>query len=278
MERLLTASDAIDRIPDGSRIVASQACGTPTTLVTTLAERCDGRRLSLWTGLLFEHEAVVDAVRRGGLGFVTWHITAAFEPLLADRSISYVPLRASRVPAQLASWSPEVALVRVTPPDRHGWCSLGPSVGYVRAALEHATLRIAEVDATLPRTWGDSMVHVSDLDVLVDSTQPMPVYEAATPNDVSRTIARHVLDLLPDRPLLQLGIGTVPEALVAVFAEDGVSDLRFTGMASDGMVDLADRGLLDRRHRDGLPPISTPDMLGTSKLMRWADENPAVGL
>jgi 4-hydroxybutyrate CoA-transferase len=278
VERLLTAGDAIDRIPEGSRIVVSQACGTPTTLVSTLAERCDGRRLSVYAGLLLEHEAVYDAAQRGALEFITWHVTAAFEPLLADRRVSYVPLRASRVPAQLASWSSEVAMVRVTPPDRHGWCSLGPSVGYVRAALDHARLRIAEVDPTLPRTWGDSMVHVSDLDVLVDSAHPMPVYEAAIPNDVSRSIARRVLGLLPDRPVLQLGIGTVPEALVAVFAEDGVDGLRFTGMASEGMVDLAERGLLDRAPRDGLPPISTPDMLGTGTLMRWADENPTVGL
>jgi acyl-CoA hydrolase len=95
---------------------------------------------------------------------------------------------------------------------------------------------------------------------------------------VSREIARHVLGLLPERPLLQLGIGAVPEALMAVIAEQGMSDLRFTGMASDGMVDLAERGLLDRRHRGGLPPISTPDMLGTRTLMQWADDNPAVGV
>jgi 4-hydroxybutyrate CoA-transferase len=246
--------------------------------VNTLAARAAGRGLTLLTGLLFAHEAVTDAVRRGDLQYVTWHISAALEPLLAEGLVSYVPLRASRVPAHLAAIRAEVALVRVTPPDRHGWCSLGPSVSYVRSALEHSTLRIAEVDPALPRTWGQSMVHVSDLDLLVESNEPLPVYTAATPNLVSNAIARHVMELLPERPLLQLGIGAVPEALVTALGEQGMNDLRFTGMASDGMVDLAERGLLDRRSVRGYPPVSAPDLLGTSRLMQWADDNPSVGL
>jgi len=279
MNRKLTSVEqVIDAIPNGSRVVASPACGTPTTLVDALAARSDGRNLTLLTGLLFAHDAVADAVRRGALDYVTWHITAALEPLLAGGHVSYVPLRASRVPVLLASQPPDVALVRVTPADRHGWCSVGPSVSYVRAALDHAGFRIAEVDPTLPRTWGQSLVHVDDLDVLVEATEPLPVYEAATPTPVSNAIANHIMALLPDRPLLQLGIGAVPEALVTALGEQAVGELRFTGMGSDGMVDLAERGLLDRRYHDGLPPISAPDLLGTSRLMAWADANPSVGL
>jgi 4-hydroxybutyrate CoA-transferase len=273
-----TAADAIDRIPAGSHVVASPFCGLPRTLVNTLAARAEGQGLTLMTGLIFDYEAIADAVRSGDLAYRTWHLNAALEPLLAEGLISYLPMRASRVPAQLTSWKPEVALVRVTPPDRNGWCSLGPSVCYVRAALESATLRIAEVDPALPRTWGQSMVHVSDLDLLVESSEPMSVYTAATPNPVSTAIARHVMELLPERPLLQLGIGAVPEALVTALGEHGMSELRFTGMASDGMVDLAERGLLDLRYDRGFPPISTPDLLGTSRLMQWADDNPSVGL
>jgi acyl-CoA hydrolase len=106
----------------------------------------------------------------------------------------------------------------------------------------------------------------------------MPVYDAATPSPVSRAIAGHIMGLLPDRPLLQLGIGAVPEAVVMALAEHGVGGLRFTGMGSDGMVDLDERGLVERRHRDGYPPVSAPDLLGTSRLMHWADDNPSVGV
>jgi 4-hydroxybutyrate CoA-transferase len=275
---LITAEDAIDRIPTGSRIVASPHCGTPTTLVNALAARSAGRELCLMTGLVFVDEVITAAVRRGDLAYVTWQMNAALEPLLAEGLISYVPLRASRVPAHLAACRAEVALVRVTPPDRHGWCSLGPSVSYVRDALEHATLRIAEVDSSLPRTLGQSMVHVSDLDLLVESTDPLPVYAAATPSALSDAIAGHVMELLPERPVLQLGIGAVPEALVTALGGAGVSDLRFTGMVSDGMVELAERGLLDRRQIAGMPPVSGPDILGTSRVMQWAHDNPSVGM
>jgi 4-hydroxybutyrate CoA-transferase len=122
------------------------------------------------------------------------------------------------------------------------------------------------------------MVHVDDLDVLVDASCPQPMYEAATPNSVSDAIARRILALLPDRPLLQLGIGAVPEALVATLADANADGLRFTGMGSDGMVDLAARGLLARDHLDGVPPVSAPDLLGTRLLMDWADDNPSVGV
>ena len=122
------------------------------------------------------------------------------------------------------------------------------------------------------------MVHLSELDVLVESTEPLPVYTSASANPISEAIARHVMALLPDDPLLQLGIGAVPEALIAALADRGVGGLRFTGMGSDGMVDLAERGLLDHRTVRGLPPISTPDLLGTRRLMEWAHDNPSVGL
>jgi acyl-CoA hydrolase len=276
--RLQSVNEAIDAMPAGSSVVASPACGTPTTLVNALAARSDGREWTLSTGLLFAHEMVARAVERGALSYVTWHVTAALEPLFAQGKISYVPLRASRVPAFLAAHVPDVALVRVTPPDRHGWCSVGPSVSYVRAALDFARVRIAEVDPKLPRTCGESLVHVDDLDVLVEATDALPVYEAAAPNAVSEAIAGHIIALLPEAPLLQLGIGTVPEALVAELAHQGVGDLRFTGMGSDGMVDLDERGLLERRHRGSMPPISAPDLLGTSRLMEWADENASVGV
>jgi len=275
---LIPASVAIDRIPEGGRIVASPTCGTPTTLVKALAERSGGRHWSLSTGLLLTHDPIAEAARRGDLGYSTWHIAAALEPMLADGLISYVPLRASRVPHHVAATKPDAALVRLTPPDPNGWCSVGPSGSYVLAALEHSNLRIAEIDPSLPRIWGHSMVHVSEIDLMVESTEALPVYAAAAQTPTSAAIASFVLDLLPERPLLQLGIGAVPESLLTAFAERGVENLRFTGMVSDGMVGLAEKDLLDHRYLGGLPPVSGPDLLGTDRLMRWAHENPSVGV
>ena len=182
--------------------------------------------------------------------------------------------RASQLEKRIATWDLDAALIRVTPPDSDGWCSLGPSAGYALTAIKTAKLCIAEVDDALPRTFGQSRVHVSSLDVLVPSTTPTPTYHSVEPDDVSRAIARHVLSLLPDRPVLQVGIGGATEAIVSALAEAGVDRLRFVGMGTDAMVDLFERGLLD----GGRPAIQSPDLFGTQRLMRFAHENPVVGV
>jgi acyl-CoA hydrolase len=274
---VVSADAAVARIPAGARIVVSPACGTPTSLLDALTSAADAQGWSVLTGLVLAPELLVSAVCQGALSWRTWHPTAGCQGLVGHSHFGYVPLRASQVPKHLAASGVDVALVRVTPPDHHGWCSLGPSASYPVPALEHAHLRIAEVDPNMPRTWGQTMIHVSRFDLLAESTTPMAVYEAARPDEVSRSIARHLIDLLPPDPVFQLGIGRVPEALVHELGEQGVGGLRFVGMGSDGMVDLAERGLLDTSLGDG-PPLSAPDLLGTSRLMDFADDNPSVGV
>jgi acyl-CoA hydrolase len=271
------ASAAVDRIPAGASVVASQACGTPTTLLTALAEQSTGRGWRLLSGLIFDPAAFLDAVASGDLTWRTWHPTGACAELVADGRVGYVPLRASRVPAHLERSGVDVALVRLSPPDRHGWCSLGPTAGYALPAVHHASMVIAEIDPDLPRTRGQSMVHLSEIDVATESTSPMPTYRSAEPDHVARAIAAHLIDLLPERPVLQVGIGRIPEAFVHSLAEQRVGGLRFTGMGCDAMVALAEAGLLDTDLTTG-PAISAPDLLGTSALMELAHDNPLVGV
>jgi acyl-CoA hydrolase len=177
----------------------------------------------------------------------------------------------------LKTWATDAALVRVSPPDRFGYCSLGPSVSYALAALEVASVRIAEVDETVPRTWGQSMVHESIFDVLVDSTRLMPEYPSVGATGVSRQIARHISGIVPPRPVLQLGIGSIPESLVELLADSDLSPLRFLGMATDAMVDIFERGRLDKSVVPR-PAILTPELMGTRRLMDFSHDNPAVGL
>ncbi len=274
---VIPAARAVDEIPTGSRIVVSPACGTPTSLLGALAHGSAGRNWTLLSGLVLDPSVVLAAVGRGDLGWRTWHPTPPCHEYLAAGLMDYIPLRAFRVAKLLAGLGPEVALVRATPPDRHGWCSLGPSGSYVMAALDTARLKIAEIDPAMPRTGGQSMVHTSRLDLLCESTSPMPVYEGPTADETSRAIAAHLIDLLPERPVLQVGIGRIPEAFVHELAERGVGDLRFAGMGCDGMVELAEKDLLDLDPQDQ-PTISSPDLLGTSRLMEFADDNPCVGV
>ncbi len=266
--------DALDRIPSGGRIIAGAYCGGPTSLLRAVAERSPGRGWQLRTGLLLDDGGVYEAASSGDLRLATWHVAGAGRELAEGGLIDYLPLRASQLEKRITAWDLDAALLRVTPPDSDGWCSLGPSAGYALTAIKTAKLCIAEVDEALPRTCGQSRVHVSALDVLVPSTTPTPAYRSPEPDDISQTIARHVLTLLPDRPVLQVGIGGATEAVVTALAEDGVDRLRFVGMGIDAMVDLFERGLLDA----GRPAIASPDLLGTQRLMCFAEENPVVGV
>lgn len=276
--KTLSPAAAVARIPDRSTVVVAPACGTPTSLLGSIGAGSGPRDLSVLAGLLLDPSDLLPALDEGALRLRTWHPTPALAHQLEAGTVEYVPIRASVVPAQLHRWSPDVALVRVSPPDRHGWCSLGPSASYGRAALASARLRIAEVDPAVPRTSGDTAIHVSSFDVLAESTTPLPIHPPAKQTAVTKAIAGHILELLPPSPVLQLGIGNVPEALVAALAEAEVGGLRFVGMGSDGMADLFERGLLDCKRRGDGPAISTPDILGTNQVMDFADGNPAVGV
>ncbi|GGM98054.1 acetyl-CoA hydrolase/transferase family protein [Streptomyces fuscichromogenes] len=273
-----TSAATVARIPAGATVVVAPACGTPTSLLATLADEAGPRGVTLLAGLLLDPEVLLPALDRGALRLRTWHPTAALAHQLDQGTAEYIPLRASAVPSQLRAWSPDVAMVRVSPPDRHGWCSLGASAGYARAALATAGTRIAEIDPAVPHTFGDTPVHLSCFDAVTESTTPMPVHPPARQTEVTRAIAGHVLELLPSKPTLQLGIGTVPEALLGALADAELGGLRFVGMGSDGMADLFERGLLDLDLGRAGPAISTPDILGTRRVMDFADGNPAVGV
>lgn len=274
---LTAAAVAVDQIPVGSTVVVSPTCGTPTSLLSVLAERCAHKNWTVLSGLIFDPSDLIRAVEHNGLGWNTWHPTSACNDLLTAGLINYIPLRASQVPKHIVRWEPTATLVRVTPPDRHGWCSLGPSVGYALHSVKAARLKIAEIDPLMPRTWGQSMVHVSQFDFLCDSSSPMPVYDAALPDETSRAIAANIIDLLPTRPVVQVGIGRIPETLVHELAVRQVGGVAFTGMGCDAMVDLAELGLLEKA--DGTDhAITSPDLLGSAKLMAFADDNPTVGM
>jgi len=263
---------AFDGVPAGATVVANNCCGTPLTLLAALAdhaERVGG--LELRAGLLLGEAPIERAIRSGALRVRSWHIHGSLRHLAREGFIDYIPVRLSSVPAAVIA-DVDVALVRVSPPDAHGFCSLGPSTTFARAAIDHARLVIAEVADDVPRTRGESAVHMSRIDRFVRSEHLMPVHPSAEPDEISRAVARHVLPLLPDRATVQLGIGAVPEALaqslVPRAAEGG---LGLIGLVSEPMVPL-----VDAIAAAGAGPVRAVELMGGRSLMAWADGNPAV--
>lgn len=258
------------------RIVCSPGCGSPRTLLGLLNEHSAGDPgKELYSGLLFDYP-FLDAVRAGTLQYKTWHVTGAIRSLVRDGSVPFFPVRASQVTRFLDSIEPDTALVRVSPPNRHGFCSLGPSVGYPSHTVRSARTVIAEIDPDVPNTRGDSEVHISRIDVAIESEFPMAEYRRAPVDDVSRQIAENLVSLLPEDPTVQIGIGSIPEAFVDELVRLRIGSLRFAGMATDGMVDVFNAGLLDTSVLTPYAPITAVELMGTRTLMDFAHENAAI--
>ncbi|GAA1019482.1 4-hydroxybutyrate CoA-transferase [Acrocarpospora pleiomorpha] len=270
----LPPGQAIRLLPENARVVGAPGCGTPETLLRALGETADLLPApTLYSGLQLGGYPFLDAVREGHLRYLTWH---PYGP--ARHAAEYVPARASAVPALLDHWRTDAALVRVSPPDRNGYCSLGPSASYVRAAVTRAKVVLAEVDPLVPRTHGDTAVHVSELTALVEADTPMCEYHEAARDPLGDRIAAHVLDLLPDRPVLQFGLGSVPESLIHALAGSGLRGVRVVGMATDAMVALFQQGVLSPLDMMPGPAVSAVELMGTRTLMEFADGNPSIGV
>ncbi|WP_340539094.1 acetyl-CoA hydrolase/transferase family protein [Nocardioides sp. GXZ039] len=274
--RWVTPAEIVERLA-GATAVASPGCGEPSTLLALIGEHADRLPgLRLYSGLLLGDYPFLDAVESGQIAYGTWHVMPAVRELVEAGTVPFYPVRASRVPWLLGALEMDTALIRVSPPDRHGFCSLGASVSYPRTAVELATTVIAEIDEAVPRTRGESEIHVDQIDLAIRSARPLPEYRRAPSSEVSEQIARHLLALLPERPTIQIGIGAIPEAFVDLLLAEGVAGLRFAGMATDGIADLFAAGLIDRG-RGEYPPVMSAELMGTRTLMDFADDNPALG-
>lgn len=280
MTRLPTrsASAALARIPEGAHIVSAPGMGAPTTVLQAIGAAAEGRGWTLSSGLFLDDYPFLEAVVDGRLAYRTWHVMAPVRDLVAQGVVDYVPARASRIAGMLARSGVGAALVRVSPPNVAGYCSLGPSASYGLPAVRQAGLVIAEIDPAVPRTCGDTLVHVSRFDSVVESLTPMPTYTSAASSEIARTIAAQVLALLPADLTLQIGVGAIPETLVRLLAGADLGTLRFVGMATDEMVDLFEAGVLRAADVVPSPAVLSPDMMGTSRLLSFADDNPAIGM
>lgn len=199
------------------------------------------------------------------------------EPIAAGRA-DYVPIFLSDVPALFTSGRVrlDAAIVQLSPPDAHGFCSLGTSVDAARAAVDSATMVLAEVNAQMPRTHGDTSVPLSVLEAFTVTDRPLPEHlpEPETP-EIAR-IGALVAELVEDGATLQMGIGSIPDAVLSRLHDR--SDLGVhTEMFSDRLVDLVESGAVTNRLKAVSPGlIRTSFVLGSRRVFDFVDDNPEV--
>jgi len=172
----------------------------------------------------------------------------------------------------------DVALIQVSPPDEHGFCSFGVEVGITKTAAQSATLVMAEVNPRMPRTLGDSFIHLSKLNVIVQVDYPLPEVHMGATDEVTERIADHVATLIPDEATLQTGIGAIPDAVLRRLTNH--KDLGVhTELFSDGVIDLFQRGVITGEKKTLHPgKMVAGFLLGTQRLYDFVNDNPLVEL
>jgi len=278
-DKITTAEGAIRAIPKGRRILIGSGAAEPSRLVEAMTEH----------GTHLEGNEVVHLLTLGPAPYVkpglekrfrhtAFFIGANVRDAVAEGRADFMPVFLSEIPQLICSGRVkiDVALVQVSPPDEHGYVSLGVSVDVVRAAIDTADLVLAEVNPHMPRTHGDSFLHVDRIAHLVPVDDELPEREAEPLDDVDRAIGRHVASLVPDGATLQMGIGKIPDA--ALGALENHHDLGIhTEMFSDGVMHLVQKGVITCRKKTLLPgKIVTSFVMGSRALYRWVHENPFV--
>lgn len=206
--------------------------------------------------------------------FIGANVRAAVQEGRAD----FMPVFLSEIPTLISSGRVKIdaALIQVSPPDRHGFVSLGVSVDIVRAAVDTAEVVLAEVNPNMPRTLGDSFLSVDRIARMVPVADPLPELRSEPLDDVCREIGRNVASLIEDGSTLQMGIGRIPDAVLASL--DDRCDLGVhTEMFSDGVMRLAEGGVITGRRKTFVPgKIVTSFVMGSRALYDWVDGHPAV--
>jgi acyl-CoA hydrolase/RimJ/RimL family protein N-acetyltransferase len=279
--RVLSPREAIAKLEPGRRILVGSGAAEPLTLVNALAEYGDHLADNEIVHLLTLGPAPYvrpefERRFRHAAFFIGPNTRAAVQEGRAD----FIPVFLSELPRLIQSRRIRVdaVLLQVTPPDRHGQVSLGVSVDVVRAAVDSAELVIAEVNPAMPRTFGDSLVRVEDIDWLVPVNTAVPELPLEPLDETSLAIGKHVASLIPDGATLQTGIGKIPHAIVKALGNRHDLGVH-TEMLSDSIVDLVEAGVVTGRRKTLLPgKIVTSFVMGTKRLYDWVDDNPLVEL
>lgn len=272
--------EAVNVVESGNRVFIQGACATPTPLIEALVARGEELRNVELTHLHTYGPATYTDARWAGHFLLRALFVAenTREAANAGRA-SYTPVFLSDIPALFAPGAmlaPDVAFVQVSPPDAHGFCSLGPSVDVARAAVDNAKAVVALINPQVPRSHGEGFVHISRITHAVKWDAPLYTVEPKTPTQEHLAIGRRVAELIGDGATLQMGIGAIPDAVLAALGDR--KDLGIhTEMFSDGVLDLVERGVITgARKALDKGKIVASFVVGSQRLLDFIDDNPMV--
>ena len=276
--RAQSPDDAVRLIKSGMRVFIHGASATPSALLDALARRTDLTDVTLYHLHTNGPAPFADPIHAGRFFSVSLFTGPAVRQAIAEGRADYVPVFLSDIPYLFASGRVpiDVALLQLSVPDAHGYCTLGTSVDAALAASRAARYIVAEINERMPRTHGNTLVPFSSVTAFAASNRP--IYEVPRPiiTPVEDAIGEQVARLVPDRATLQMGIGAIPDAALRRMGDK--QDLGVhTEMFSDGIVDLVEAGVVTNRFKRVHPGrIATSFVMGTQRLYDFVHDNPFV--
>jgi acyl-CoA hydrolase len=278
--RSVSPAEVVAHIKSGMTVFLHGAAATPTPLIEALAARTDLEMVRV-VHLHIEGAApYVEPGRESAFRAVSLFTSAPLRKAVAEGRADFVPVFLSDVPRLFASGqlALDVAILQLSPPDRHGMCTLGTSCDAARAAADSASVVLAEINERMPRTHGHTAVPLDRVTALLHTDRPLPEHPEGQPTAEIGRIADQVADLVEDGACLQMGIGAIPGAVLARLK--GKRDLGIhTEMFSDGVVDLFEAGAITNRLKAVHPGrIVTSFVNGSRKVFDFADDNHVVEL
>jgi acyl-CoA hydrolase len=276
---IVSASEALSAVTSGNRVFVHTAAAAPQKLVHALTDRAPELEDVEIVHLHTEGDAPYSAEQYAD----TFHTNALFvggnvRRAVAEGRADYIPVFLSEVPALFRDeiLPLDVALLQVSPPDKHGFCSLGVSVDVSRAALEVANRVCVQINPQMPRTHGDGLIHASQIDYAVESDMPLPEAPNADLSDVEIRIGKHCAELVDNGATLQMGIGAIPDAVLKALTDHRDLGIH-TEMFSEGVIDLVESGVITGAKKAIHPgKIVSSFAMGTRRLYDFMDDNPLV--
>jgi acyl-CoA hydrolase len=279
MSKYVSAADAVKVVKSGDRVYLHAAAAAPTILSNALTERASELRDVEICHLHVEGEArYANPELAASFHVNSFFIGANVRHTLKAGNGSYTPVFLSELPHLFRKnvLPLDVAFIHVSPPDKHGYCSLGVSVEATVAAIENAKIVVAQVNPQMPRTFGDGILHIDEIDYLVDVNMPIYGHEPAPFTIEEEKIGAYIASLVEDKSTLQMGIGSIPNAALSKLIHHKDLGLH-TEMFSDGVIDLIENDVINCNYKGTLRGrVLATFLMGSKRLYDFVNDNPFI--
>ncbi|MFN7913913.1 MAG: acetyl-CoA hydrolase/transferase C-terminal domain-containing protein [Vicinamibacterales bacterium] len=274
----VSPEDAVSCVTSGMRVFIHGAAATPTTLIEALCARTDLEDVTVYHLHTAGTAPFAEPGQVGRFFSVSLFTGPPLRSAVDEGRADFMPVFLSDIPSLFESGliPIDVALLQLSPPDRHGYCTLGTSVDAALAASRAARFIVAEINEQMPRTHGNTLVAFSDIDHYIHTSHPLHAHDPAEPSAVEDRIGAHVAELVPNGATLQMGIGAIPDAVLRRLG--GKADLGIhTEMFSDGVMALIKDGVVTNRLKNVHKGRTVTSFVnGSQALFDFVNDNPFV--